>query len=340
MATKSVNKPKTLEVIQGELYVFGNKLPRHPEFPWLFSATALHKFCEKAIRNDAKRNQLDDEKYYNAKRPSQWLRRNVFGENNTEQVAYWSKYTRRRIKKYGPNLGFAERQVLKRDVTVTAVTVRLGELSDLETVCVTVNGGSGPSSLKGTYICQHIVVEYVGTFSPKFKAAVSDIFLSVLNGEVDDVVEKVLQSERIARGTPAREEDKAWSNEFKHSVAGKHASVPQAEAGLNLGTLGMSGKKWMEKNDAGLPIQDYFTPHQLKVRKTAIVDVVCDLAEDKRPKIASGEIKQKCFVAGIRAKAIWEDPSIKDALDKVVAAKVKEYEEKRKLKVAKKRKPA
>ena len=130
------------------------------------------------------------------------------------------------------------------------------------------------------------------------------------------------------------------TQEFKHSVAGKHASVPQAEAGLNLGTLGMSGKKWMEKNDAGLPIQDYFTPHQLKVRKTAIVDVVCDLAEDKRPKIASGEIKQKCFVAGIRAKAIWEDPSIKDALDKVVAAKVKEFEEKRGLKVARKRKPA
>ena len=337
MATKSVNKPKTLEVIQGELYVFGNKLPRHPEFPWLFSATALHKFCEKAIRNDAKRNQLDDEKYYNAKRPSQWLRRNVFGENNTEQVAYWSKYTRRRIKKYGPNLGFASN--LHRKSDVSRITSQLSSLTDLETICVTAKGNSA-AILQGTYICQHIVVEYVGTFSPKFKAAVSDIFLSVLNGEVDDVIEKVLQSERIARGTPAREEDKAWSNEFKHSVAGKHASVPQAEAGLNLGTLGMSGKKWMEKNDAGLPIQDYFTPHQLKVRKTAIVDVVCDLAEDKRPKIASGEIKQKCFVAGIRAKAIWEDPSIKDALDKVVAAKVKECEEKRKLKVAKKRKPA
>ena len=222
---------------------------------------------------------------------------------------------------------------------MTADTSQLSSLTDLETICITAKGNSA-AILQGTYICQHVVVEYVGTFSPKFKAAVSDIFLSVLNGEVEDVVEKVLQSERIARGTPAREEDKAWSNEFKHSVAGKHASVPQAEAGLNLGTLGMSGKKWMEKNDAGLPIQDYFTPHQLKVRKTAIVDVVCDLAEDKRPKIASGEIKQKCFVAGIRAKAIWEDPSIKDALDKVVAAKVKEYEEKRKLKVAKKRKPA
>lgn len=336
MSTESVNKPKTLEVIQGELYVFGNKLPRHPKFPWLFSATALHKFCEKAIRNDAKRNQVDDEKYYNAKRPAQWLRYNVLGENNTEQVAYWAKYTRRRIKKYGPNLGFASN--LHRKSDVSRLTSQLSSLTDLETICVTAKGNSA-AILQGTYICQHIVVEYVGTFSPKFKAAVSDIFLSVLNGEVDDVVEKVLQSERIARGTPAREEDKAWSNEFKHSVAGKHASVPQAEAGLNLGTLGMSGKKWMEKNDAGLPIQDYFTPHQLKVRKTAIVDVVCDLAEDKRPKIASGEIKQKCFVAGIRAKAIWEDPSIKDALDKVVAAKVTEYEEKRKLKVAKKRKP-
>lgn len=138
----------------------------------------------------------------------------------------------------------------------------------------------------------------------------------------------------------SKQPDAHYHVEFKHSVAGKHASVPQAEAGLNLGTLGMSGKKWMEKNDAGLPIQDYFTPHQLKVRKTAIVDVVCDLAEDKRPEIASGEIKQKCFVAGIRAKAIWEDPSIKEALDKIVNARVKEFEEKRGLKVARKRKPA
>ena len=156
MATKSVNKPKTLEVIQGELYVFGNKLPRHPEFPWLFSATALHKFCEKAIRNDAKRNQVDDEKYYNAKRPAQWLRYNVLGENNTEQVAYWAKYTRRRIKKYGPNLGFAEQ--------LPSPNTRADNLSDLEIVCVTAKGNS-TTIVQGTYLSIEALRDYATFFS-------------------------------------------------------------------------------------------------------------------------------------------------------------------------------
>jgi hypothetical protein len=156
MSTESVNKPKTLEVIQGELYVFGNKLPRHPKFPWLFSATALHKFCEKAIRNDAKRNQVDDDKYYNAKRPAQWLRYNVLGENNAEQVAYWAKYTRRRIKKYGPNLGFAEQ--------LPSPNTGADNLSDMETVCVTAKGNS-TTTVQGTYLSIEVLRDYATFFS-------------------------------------------------------------------------------------------------------------------------------------------------------------------------------
>lgn len=156
MSTKSVNKPKTLEVIQGELYVFGNKLPRHPEFPWLFSATALHKFCEKAIRNDAKRNQVDDEKYYNAKRPAQWLRYNVMGENNTEQVAYWAKYTRRRIKKYGPNLGCYKQRPSQNN--------SVDELSDMQTVCVSAKGNS-TTFTQGTYLSVEALRDYAAFFS-------------------------------------------------------------------------------------------------------------------------------------------------------------------------------
>jgi hypothetical protein len=60
-----------MEVIQGEMYIFGEKLPRHPEFPWLFSATALHKSCEEAIKIRATQDGKDPEKFYEARRPAQ-----------------------------------------------------------------------------------------------------------------------------------------------------------------------------------------------------------------------------------------------------------------------------
>ena len=54
-----MSKHKSLEVINGELLVFGEKLPRHPEFPWLFSATHLHKFCGPTLCKIAEREGKD-----------------------------------------------------------------------------------------------------------------------------------------------------------------------------------------------------------------------------------------------------------------------------------------
>ena len=147
----SMSKHKSLEVINGELLVFGEKLPRHPEFPWLFSATHLHKFCEKAIRATAVRNKKDPDKFFAAKRPGPWLQSNVLGENNAEWVAYWAKYTRRRIKKYGPNLGFSTSS--KQDA-----------VSDLETICRTAKGKS-TTIVQGTYFSIPVLLEYATSFS-------------------------------------------------------------------------------------------------------------------------------------------------------------------------------
>jgi hypothetical protein len=63
MSDSKLNYP-AMEVIQGEMYIFGEKLPRHPEFPWLFSATALHKSCEEAIKLRAEQNGKDPAKFF------------------------------------------------------------------------------------------------------------------------------------------------------------------------------------------------------------------------------------------------------------------------------------
>jgi hypothetical protein len=76
MSDSKLNYP-AMEIVSGEMYIFGEKLPMHPEFPWFFSATALHKFCEEAIKLRAEQNGKDHEKFFNAKRPSECASRSV-----------------------------------------------------------------------------------------------------------------------------------------------------------------------------------------------------------------------------------------------------------------------
>jgi hypothetical protein len=188
-----------MEVIQGEMYIFGEKLPRHPEFPWLFSATALHKSCEEAIKLRAEKDGKDPEKFYKAKRPGEWIRFNIL--NNEERIEHYANHTRTRIKKYGPNLGFAER---KSDARFLAS--KISSLTDMDVVCVTIKGGSGLNNLQGSYLCQLAIVKYIETFSEKFRATVQNSFISMVNGEVETVTEEVEENARKARGTPIRHE--------------------------------------------------------------------------------------------------------------------------------------
>lgn len=152
-----MSKHESLEVINGELLVFGEKLPRHPEFPWLFSATALHKSCEEAIKIRAKQDGKDPEKFYKAKRPAEWIRFNI--TNNEERIEQYAKHTRTRIKKYGPNLGFA-----KRKSDATNLTVKLDTLTDLQVVCVTAKGNSS-KVLQGSYLSLHALRDYTTFFA-------------------------------------------------------------------------------------------------------------------------------------------------------------------------------
>ena len=164
MSTRKITSP-AMEVIQGEMYIFGEKLPRHPEFPWLFSATALHKSCEEAIKLRAKKDGKDPEKFYEAKRPWQWIRFNILAPTNKERVEHYAKHTRTRIKKYGPNLGFG--------LTAINLTVNLDATSDLDLVIQTTPGRYGG----GSYLSLHALRDYTTFFYiPELSEAFHKLF--------------------------------------------------------------------------------------------------------------------------------------------------------------------
>ena len=315
-----------VEFRNGELYLFDSLVKRHTEMPWLFSATDMHKACKSPIHSSAKKKGKAPEVYFESKKPAQWLKRNLL--NDEERIAKVASRLREKIKEYGPGMGLVE---LDRKSKLTAVSL-LSNLSDLESIVYTKRGGAKGEA--GTYVSLHVLLAYSSFLSVNLKDAILEVITSVISGEVETVTEQTTKAKAIAKGTLEREEDKAWSSEFKHAVAGKHASVPWAEEGLNRGTLGMSAKEFQENTGCSAPIQNYFTPKQLRVRKTAVVDIVCDLAEDPRSKISTQEMRRKCFVAGRRARAIWEDPSIREALDKVIAADVAAFDATRKVRNA------
>lgn len=161
-----MSKHKSLEVINGELLVFGEKLPRHPEFPWLFSATHLHKFCGPTLRKIAEREGKDPDKVFAARRPGQWLQKNIL--NNEAAVAQYAKNTRSKVSKMGPfGLGPHESSAL------------VYKLSNLEVVCLSLKGGSGNTNLQGTYAIPEVLRDFATSFSiPELSEAFHKLFPS------------------------------------------------------------------------------------------------------------------------------------------------------------------
>ena len=310
MSTHKITSP-AMEIIEGEMYIFGEKLPRHPEFPWLFSATALHKFCETAIKLRAEQNGKDPEKFYKAKRPGEWIRFNII--NNKERIEHYAKHTRARIKKYGPNLGFG----LKKD---TASLLAVDDLDDIEIVCVTVNGGP----LRGSYLCQLAIVKYIETFSEKFRATVQNSFISMVNGEVETVTEQVEESARKARGTKELEQCKDSSTRLIKACAEKGIrNTLKVQQGINEGILGMPGEKYRKANGLPKPLNDNLTVQQVNGKMYANLYAADEISADERPVIPPSEAKPIGVRAGIFAKLMYEDVEFKKAIAQRVAAEEK-----------------
>ena len=311
MSTRKITSP-AMEVIQGEMYIFGEKLPRHPEFPWLFSATALHKSCEEAIKIRATQDGKDPEKFYEAKRPAQWIRFNILAPTNKERVEHYANHTRTRIKKYGPNLGFG--------LTARNLTVKIDEISDLDLVLQTKAGRYGG----GSYLCQLAIVKYIETFSEKFRATVQNSFISMVNGEVETVTEQVEESARKARGTKELEQCKDSSTRLIKACAEKGIrNTLKVQQGINEGILGMPGEKYRKANGLPKPLNDNLTVQQVNGKMYANLYAADEISADERPVIPHSEAKPIGVRAGIFAKLMGEDVAFKKAIAERVAAEEK-----------------
>jgi hypothetical protein len=302
-------KHPAMEVIQGEMYIFGEKLPRHPEFPWLFSATALHKSCEEAIKLRAKKDGKDPEKFYEAKRPWQWIKRNLI--NNEERIEHYANHTRTRIKKYGPNLGFG--------LTVTFVTVKIDEISDLDIVIQTKSGRYGG----GSYLCQLAIVKYIETFSEKFRATVQNSFISMVNGEVETVTEEVEENAKKARGTKVRQENKELFYELVEACGRKKLIPLKAQQGINEGTLGMTGAKYKKLYGVPEPLNDNLTVAQVRVKNMSMIIATKDISDHAEDKISPEDGVKIGRLAALQSRVVLSG-RLKDRILKEVALLEKE----------------
>ena len=269
MSTRKITSP-AMEIIEGEMFIFGEKLPRHPEFPWLFSATALHKFCETAIKIRAEHNGKDPDKFYQAKRPGEWIKRNLL--DNEERIEQYANHTRARIKKYGPNLGFGVRP--KSDTKNLAS--QLASLTDLQVVCVTAKGNSS-KVLQGSYLCQLAIVKYIETFSEKFRATVQNSFISTVNGEVETVTEEVVLASIKAKGTPVRDLNVIFIKQFQEACLRKGLNPRLLMGDINELVFGMSKKDFMEKYGVDEPFNDNVPVHFIAVKNLLLSSVTGSL---------------------------------------------------------------
>ncbi len=318
MSTRKITSP-AMEVIQGEMYIFGEKLPRHPEFPWLFSATALHKSCEEAIKLRTEQNGKDPEKFYKAKRPGEWIRFNILGDNNQERIEQYAKHTRARIKKYGPNLGFG----LKKSDAINLAS-QIDSLTDLQVVCVTAKGTSS-KVLQGSYLCQLAIVKYIETFSEKFRATVQNSFISMVNGEVETVTEEVEANARKARGTPTRLENKQLQYELIRACGEKKLLPIKPQQGINEGVLGMTGAKYKKYFGVPEPLNDNLSVKQVQAKNVGMI-LATRAIDDHKDKIISQEAGVEIGrLAALKARVLLDSSSINSKLEKL-ALKLKDQD--------------
>ena len=251
----SDTKVKMIVVDSGELYVFGKLISRHPEMPWLFSITDVYKACEVPLKREAKKYGKDPEVTYVGKKPANWLNKNS-RDSLLDAIA---KDLRKHLKKYGIGCGF----------TVTnSNDAKVSLLSNRELCIKTVKGNT---KLRGTYVCQDLVTGYAGSLNDKLKAKVFSTFTAVLNGYTEEVTKKVEKNERIAKGTPARQENKQLNNRLVEVCGMKNILPMKVQEGINEGTFGMTATQLKKSRGIKEPFNDNITETEAAIKNIAII---------------------------------------------------------------------
>lgn len=277
----------------------------------MFSATALHKSCEEAIKLRAEQNGKDPEKFYEAKRPWQWIRFNILAPTNKERVEHYAKHTRARIKKYGPNLGFG----LRKSDGIN-LTSQIDSLTDLQVVCVTAKGNSS-KVLQGSYLCQLAIVKYIETFSEKFRATVQNSFISMVNGEVETVTEEVEENARKARGTPIRLENKQLQYELIRACGEKKLLPIKPQQGINEGVLGMTATKYKKYFGVPEPLNDNLTVEQVGAKNIAMSLATRTIANHSAKVIKQAEGVEIGRMSALKARVLLSSADIDAQLEKL-----------------------
>jgi hypothetical protein len=307
-----------VEFRNGELFLFNNKVNRHAEMPWLFSATDMHKACRGPIQKSAQKKGKDPEQYFESKKPAQWLRFNLL--NDEERIAKVAGRLREKIKEYGPGMGLVE---LDKKSKVSALTL-LSTLTDLESIVYQKRGGAKGTA--GTYVSLHVLIAYSSFLSLELKDAIVDLITSVISGEVETVTEQVEKARATAKGSKELEQCKEAGIILQEACAEKKLrNVIKVQEGINEGILGMPGEKYRKLNGLPKPLNDNLSLGQIHQKLHANLFAADSIKEDSRAVIPAVESKVFGLRAGLRAKIVCADADLRKLLDQRVAAEEKLY---------------
>ena len=298
-----------LEIKSGELYIHGSHIPRHEEKPWLFSASAVHKALEEVIRKKAKTTRKDEDTYFENSRPAIWVRNNLKKEPYVEKIA---NRTRNRIRKFGLTVGFGF-----CDSRITEANV--AELEDKELVY---SGIKGHGKKAGTYLCQHAVVDYTASIDADFRHELVDLFTQVVNGNIEEVTEKVVEAEKKAKGTQVRRENIQLNHEFVAECGKKKILPMKAQEGINIGVLGMTATKYKKLHDIPEPFNDNLPVRLVHIKNVGLVIATSTLQEDPRKSISNKEGRMIGIRSGVAARMFFENSKVKGVLNKCVDAEL------------------
>ena len=312
-----------VEFRNGELFLFGNKVNRHSEMPWLFSATDMHKACRGPIQKSAQKKGKEPSIYFQSKQPVQWLRFNLLDDE--ERIAKVAGRLREKIKEYGPGMGLVE---MDRKSKLSALSLLSG-LSDLESIVYTKRGGAKGEA--GTYVSLHVLLAYSSFLSVNLKDAIIDVITSVISGEVETVNKVTQANADRAKGSKELEQCREAGVELARVCAEKGIrNTLKVQQGINEGILGMPGEKYRKANGLPKPLNDNLTVSQVQQKMFANVFAVEIISEDTRASIPTSEAKPIGLRAGTLARVLKEDCDVRkllnnraDALLKIHAAKSK-----------------
>ena len=309
----SDTKVKMIVVDSGELYVFGKLISRHHEMPWLFSITDVYKACEKPIKKEALRKGKNSDTFFATRAPSQWLR-----TKDEEGIKRSAIATRKRISKHGVYCGFGVNNTDVRRRT----SVSLSELSDKELVIKVVKGGPTKGSNKtvqGTYVCQNWIVQYAAFLNESLSEEITNIFISVLNGYIEEVTKKVEKNERIAKGTQTRIENIQLNHALVEACGMKKVLPMKVQQGINEGVLGMTATKYKKLHGIKEPFNDNLSKDQVDIKNAGISLATYTIRNHPKPKLSGREGTEIGKDSSLRAKIIFTDPEVIKYLDSAVS---------------------